>query len=53
MTNEQDDIYTGASTDGLVQSNSGKHLMLNLTREGQKAYLGTFNIVLNSEQSMK
>jgi len=53
MTNEQDGIYTGASTDGLVQSNSGKHLMLNLTREGQKAYLGTFNIVLNSEQSMK
>lgn len=51
MTNEQDDIYTGASTDGLVQSNSGKHLMLNLTREGQLSYLGTFDIVLNSEQS--
>jgi protocatechuate 3,4-dioxygenase beta subunit len=51
-TNEQDGIYTGASTDGLVQSNSGKHLMLNLTREGQQlSYLGTFNIVLNSGQS--
>jgi protocatechuate 3,4-dioxygenase beta subunit len=51
MTNEQDGIYTGASTDGLVQSNSGKHLMLNLTREGQLSYLGTFDIVLNSGQS--
>jgi hypothetical protein len=34
-----------------VQSNSGKHLMLNLTREGQLSYLGTFDIVLNSGQS--
>jgi hypothetical protein len=31
MTNEQDGIYT----DHLVQSNTGKHLMLNPTKEGQ------------------
>jgi protocatechuate 3,4-dioxygenase beta subunit len=49
MTNEQDGIYTGPSTDGLVQSNAGKHLMVNLTKEGQ-SYLGTFNIVLNATQ---
>jgi protocatechuate 3,4-dioxygenase beta subunit len=51
MTNEQDGIYTGASTDQMVQSNTGKHLMLNLTKEGQQQlYLGTFNIVLNTGQ---
>jgi protocatechuate 3,4-dioxygenase beta subunit len=52
MTNEQDGIYTGASVDGLVHSNSGKDLMLNLTKDGQ-SYLGTFNIVLNSGQSSR
>jgi protocatechuate 3,4-dioxygenase beta subunit len=52
MTNEQDGIYTGASVDGLVHSNSGKDLMLNLTKDGQ-SYLGTFNIVLNSGQSRR
>jgi protocatechuate 3,4-dioxygenase beta subunit len=52
MTNEQDGIYTGASIDGLVHSNSGKYLMLNLTKDGQ-SYLGTFNIVLNSGQSRR
>lgn len=51
MTNEQDGIHTGVSTDGMVQSNSGKQLMLNLTREGQISYLGTFDVVLNSGQS--
>jgi protocatechuate 3,4-dioxygenase beta subunit len=50
ITNEQDGIYIGASTDGLVESNSGKHLMLDLTKEGQ-FYSGTFNIVLNSSRS--
>jgi protocatechuate 3,4-dioxygenase beta subunit len=50
MTNEQDGIYIGASTDGLLKSNSGEHLMLNLIKEGQ-SYLGTFNIVLNTGQS--
>jgi protocatechuate 3,4-dioxygenase beta subunit len=52
MTNEQDGIYAGASIDGLVHSNSGKYLMLNLTKDGQ-SYLGTFNIVLNSGQSSR
>jgi protocatechuate 3,4-dioxygenase beta subunit len=54
MTNEQDGIYTGASTDQLVQSNTGKHLMLNLTKQGQQqSYLGTFNIVLNVGRQSK
>jgi hypothetical protein len=38
------------STDDLLKSNSGQHLVLNLTKEGQ-SYVGTFNIVLNSAQS--
>jgi hypothetical protein len=50
MTNEEDFIYTGASTDGLVQINTGKHLMLNLN-EAKQDYLGTFNIVVDSNQS--
>ena len=50
MTNQQDGIYIGASTDGLVPRNSGQHLMLNLTKDKQ-SYFGTFNIVLNSAQS--
>ena len=49
MTNEQDGIFAGPSTDGLFKSNSGKHLMVDLTKEGQ-SYLGTFNIVLNATQ---
>ena len=51
-SNKQDGIYIGASTDDLVQRNSGEHLMLDLTR-GKQSYLGTFNIVLNSSQSIK
>ena len=47
ISNEQDGIYTGASTDGMMQSNTGKHLMVNLTKEAQ-SYAGTFNIVLNA-----
>ncbi len=47
MMNEQDGIYAGPSTDGLFQSNSGKHLMVNITKEGQ-SYIGTFNIVLDT-----
>jgi protocatechuate 3,4-dioxygenase beta subunit len=48
LTNEEDGIYKGASTDELVQSNTGKHLMLNITKDDeQSSYLGTFNIVLN------
>jgi protocatechuate 3,4-dioxygenase beta subunit len=51
MTNEQDGIYTGPSTDKLVSSNTGQHLMLNLTKDGQQGYNGTFNIVVNGPKS--
>jgi hypothetical protein len=45
-------IYRGASSDGLVQVNTGERLMLNLTKDDdEQSYLGTFNIVLNSGQS--
>jgi protocatechuate 3,4-dioxygenase beta subunit len=47
ITNEQDGIFTGPSTDGLIQSNAGKHLMLDLIKSGQ-GYSGTFNVVVNS-----
>jgi protocatechuate 3,4-dioxygenase beta subunit len=47
-TNEEDMIYTGASTDGLTQENSGEQLLVNFTKVGA-TYLGTFNIVLNAE----
>ncbi len=52
VTNEQDGIYTGPSTDGLVQSNAGQHLMLNLTKDEQ-GYNGTFNIIVNTPKSGK
>lgn len=51
VTNEQDGIFTGPSTDGLIQSNAGKHLMLDLTKNGQEGYIGTFNVVVNSTGS--
>jgi protocatechuate 3,4-dioxygenase beta subunit len=51
MTNEEDGIYKGASTDGLIQSNTGEHLMLILTEDNKQGYIGTFNIVLNSGQA--
>lgn len=51
MTNEQDGIYAGPSTDGLIQSNTGKHLMVNLTKGEGQSYIGTFNIVLNTTQA--
>ncbi len=44
--NEEDMIYTGASTDGLVRTNSGNWLVMNVTKDGS-TYLGTFNIVLD------
>jgi protocatechuate 3,4-dioxygenase beta subunit len=50
MTNEQDGIYSGPSTDKLVPSNAGQHLMLNLNKDKQ-GYVGTFNIVVNGPQS--
>jgi protocatechuate 3,4-dioxygenase beta subunit len=54
ITNEEDGIYTGASTDGLIQSNTGEHLMLNMTRAGEEegqGYLGRFNVVVNANQT--
>jgi protocatechuate 3,4-dioxygenase beta subunit len=54
ITNQEDMIYTGPSTDGLIQSNTGEHLMLNMTRdeeeEGQ-GYIGTFDVVINANQT--
>lgn len=52
LTNEEDGIYSGPSTDGLIQSNAGEHLMLNMTHdeEGQ-GYIGTFNVVVNANQT--
>jgi len=48
--NNQDGIYTGPSLDGLVQANSGTHLMLNLNKDKQGSYLGAFNVVVDSGQ---
>ncbi len=50
ITNEEDFIYKGPSTDGLVKSNTGKNLMLNMTQSGF-GYIGTFTIGLNASQS--
>jgi protocatechuate 3,4-dioxygenase beta subunit len=47
MLNEEDRIYAGPSTDGLVQANAGKYLMLNLTEDPNGGYNGTFNIGVN------
>jgi protocatechuate 3,4-dioxygenase beta subunit len=47
MVNEQDGIYAGGSTDGLVQSNTGGHLMLNVT-DDEQGYSGTFNVVVDA-----
>jgi protocatechuate 3,4-dioxygenase beta subunit len=41
LTNEEDFIYTGPSTDGLVKTNTGQHLMINLKDDGQ-GYIGDF-----------
>lgn len=43
LTNNEDLIYTGPSADGMLQSNTGSHLMLELTKDEQ-GYLGTFNV---------
>ena len=50
LTNEEDMIFRGSSTDGLVKANTGEHLMLNLTKDTQ-GYTGTFNIGVNANQS--
>lgn len=49
VRNIQEGIFNGASTDGLVQSNAGEHLILNLTQQ-DLGYLGTFNIGLKLNQ---
>ena len=50
MTNEEDYIYSGPSSDGLIQTNTGQHLMLKLN-EDKQGYTGTFNIGVNANQS--
>ena len=52
MTNEEDGIYTGASTDGMLQRNTGTHLMLNLSKDEQ-GFMGTFNIGVDANQSVQ
>lgn len=47
MTNEEDFIFTGPSTDGVLKNNTGNHLMLNVTKS-DGGYTGTFNIGLNA-----
>ena len=48
MTNEEDFIYAGPSSDGLIQTNTGQHLMLKLN-EDEQGYTGTFNIGVNAK----
>lgn len=48
MTNEEDFIYTGPSTDGIVKTNTGQHLMLKLNGNEKQGYAGTFNIGVNA-----
>ena len=50
MTNEEDFIYTGPSTDGLIKANTGQHLMLDI-RKDEEGYIGTFNVGLNATRS--
>ena len=50
MTNEEDFIFMGPSTDGLFKTNSGQHLMLKLNGNEQQGYTGTFNISVNAMQ---
>jgi hypothetical protein len=52
MTNEEDGIYTGPSTYGLIPSNAGEHLMLNMTQDDEgQGYIGTFNVGVNANQT--
>lgn len=48
MTNEEEFIYAGPSSDGLIQTNTGQHLMLKLN-EDEQGYTGTFNIGVNAK----
>jgi protocatechuate 3,4-dioxygenase beta subunit len=53
ITNQEDMIFIGPSSDGLIQSNTGEHLMLNMTRDDEEGqgYIGTFNVVVNANQT--
>ncbi|HEX5904814.1 MAG TPA: hypothetical protein VFY50_02070 [Candidatus Nitrosocosmicus sp.] len=50
MSNEQDFIYTGPSTDGLIKNNTGYHLLLNVSKS-DGGYSGIFNVGLNATTS--
>ena len=50
ITNEEDFIYEGPSTDGMLHAKTGGHLMLEIV-EDRQGYAGTFNIVLNASQA--
>jgi protocatechuate 3,4-dioxygenase beta subunit len=52
MTNEDDFIYTGASTDGLIQINTGQHLMLDVKKDDQ-GYIGTFDVGVNATRHIE
>ena len=53
MTNEEEFyLLAGPSSDGLVQTNTGRHLLLNPNVDDQ-GYTATFNIGLNASQSEK
>ena len=45
--NEQDVVYSSGSVDGLVDRNSGEHLIVNLTKDGS-GYVGETNIILRA-----
>jgi hypothetical protein len=50
MTNEEDFIYTGASTDGLIHNNTGQRLMLDVKKDDQ-GYIGTFDVGVNATRT--
>jgi hypothetical protein len=52
MTNEEGFIYTGASSDGLIQNNAGQHLML-ILKDDDQGYVGTFNVGVNATRSIE
>lgn len=47
VKNMDDGIYAGPSTDGMLQSNTGKHLMLSVVKKGQ-GYVGSFNVGIDA-----
>jgi protocatechuate 3,4-dioxygenase beta subunit len=50
MTNEEDFIFRGPSTDGIIQVNTGDHLLLEVMKKKVQGYVGIFNIGLNATQ---